>query len=78
MFRLKATRPETVPGECGIKISKILCNNAIVLTLSDEKLKNYGFYIEMDDFGSGFSSFMTLKDMRMDVLKVDKEFLQEI
>lgn len=39
------------------------------------KLQNYGFSIEMDDFGSGFSSLNALKEMSMDVLKIDMEFL---
>lgn len=41
------------------------------------KLSNYGFSIEMDDFGSGYSSFMSLKNLKMDVLKIDMEFLRE-
>lgn len=39
------------------------------------KLRAYGFSIEMDDFGSGFSSLNALKEMHMDVLKIDMEFL---
>lgn len=41
------------------------------------KLHNYGFGIEMDDFGSGYSSLNALKEMNMDVLKIDMEFLSE-
>lgn len=40
-------------------------------------LQGYGFLVEMDDFGSGFSSLNMLKDMTMDVLKIDMIFLQE-
>lgn len=40
-----------------------------------ENLKEYGFKIEMDDFGSGYSSLNNLKNMNMDVLKIDMEFL---
>jgi len=40
-----------------------------------KKLQDYGFSIEMDDFGSGFSSLNALKEMKMDVLKIDMEFL---
>lgn len=38
-------------------------------------LKNLGFIIEMDDFGSGYSSLNLLKDMPVDVLKIDMAFL---
>ncbi len=41
------------------------------------ELREYGFIIEMDDFGSGYSSLSLLKDMPVDVLKIDMEFLRE-
>ena len=40
------------------------------------KLKNYGFAVSMDDFGSGYSSLNSLKDMPLDVLKLDAEFFR--
>lgn len=42
-----------------------------------EKLRKYGFQIEIDDFGSGYSSLNTLKDIEVDVLKMDMGFLSE-
>lgn len=41
-----------------------------------KKLNAYGFTIEMDDFGSGFSSLNTLKDVEMNTLKIDMGFLR--
>ena len=40
------------------------------------RLKENGFAIWLDDFGSGYSSFNTLKDYSFDVLKLDMEFLK--
>lgn len=40
-----------------------------------EKLHDYGFTVLMDDFGSGYSSLNTLKDLPIDVLKIDMRFL---
>ena len=40
------------------------------------KMKALGFIFSMDDFGSGYSSFNLLKDMPVDELKIDKEFLE--
>ena len=40
-------------------------------------LRNAGFIVEMDDFGSGYSSFNMLKDMPIDVLKIDMVFLRK-
>ncbi len=48
--------------------------NAIIRTIN--KLKEYGFAVSMDDFGSGYSSLNSLKDMPLDVLKLDAEFFR--
>ena len=41
-----------------------------------KKLKNAGFTVLMDDFGSGYSSLNILKDLAVDVLKLDMKFIQ--
>ncbi|MEG1476734.1 MAG: EAL domain-containing protein, partial [Oscillospiraceae bacterium] len=40
-------------------------------------LQNHGFTIQMDDFGSGYSSLSVLKDIEIDVLKIDMLFLSK-
>lgn len=40
-----------------------------------DRLHEAGFEIEMDDFGSAYSSFNMLKDLYVDVLKIDMKFL---
>ncbi|MCR5178379.1 MAG: EAL domain-containing protein [Lachnospiraceae bacterium] len=47
---------------------------AMIYTIG--KLKEYGFTVSMDDFGSGYSSLNSLKDMPLDVLKLDAEFFR--
>ncbi|MDE6847662.1 MAG: EAL domain-containing protein [Lachnospiraceae bacterium] len=39
-----------------------------------KQLKAYGFHVSMDDFGAGYSSLNSLKDIPLDVLKLDGEF----
>ena len=39
------------------------------------RLRAAGFTVEMDDFGTGYSSLNMLKDIRIDVLKLDMKFL---
>ncbi len=46
-----------------------------ILRVSD--LREYGFDIEIDDFGAGYSSLAMLKDIEADVLKIDMGFLRE-
>ena len=42
-----------------------------------EEFRKQGFIVEMDDFGSGYSSLNLLKDMPVDVLKIDMKFLSD-
>ncbi len=40
------------------------------------RLRELGFIIEMDDFGSGYSSLNMLNKMPIDILKLDMKFIQ--
>lgn len=42
------------------------------------KLRSFGFTISIDDFGSGYSSLNLLEIMPIQVLKLDRKFLQSI
>ena len=46
-----------------------------ILQKSMQKLKEDGFSLWLDDFGSGYSSLNVLKDYSFDVLKIDMKFL---
>lgn len=48
--------------------------DAIIETVN--RLRNYGFIVMMDDFGSGYSSLNMLKSVPVDVLKMDMRFLE--
>ena len=41
-----------------------------------KKLRNVGFKVSMDDFGAGYSSLNTLKEIPLDVVKLDAEFFR--
>ncbi len=47
------------------------------LTVILNELKKAGFTILLDDFGSGYSSFNSLKDMPVDILKIDMKFMSD-
>ncbi|HBF8489465.1 EAL domain-containing protein [Clostridioides difficile] len=53
--------------------SAIFDNTKILFKIM-QTLKSVGFKISMDDFGSGYSSLNMLKDMPIDVLKLDRQF----
>ena len=40
------------------------------------KMQELGFIVSMDDFGSGYSSLNSLKELHLDVLKIDAEFFR--
>ncbi len=40
------------------------------------RLRRRGFVVEMDDFGSGYSSLNMLNEMPVDILKLDMKFIQ--
>ncbi|MGM9986695.1 MAG: EAL domain-containing protein [Bacillaceae bacterium] len=43
-----------------------------------KQLKDIGVYISVDDFGTGFSSLNYLKNFPIDILKIDRSFINEI
>ena len=46
-----------------------------LITGKCSKLRDAGFRIAMDDFGSGYSSLNMLKQLPLDVIKMDLQFL---
>ena len=40
-----------------------------------KKLQEHGYVVEMDDFGSGYSSLNVLKDINFDIIKLDMRFM---
>lgn len=53
----------------------IYINNLVSVSEFINGLKAKGFRTSIDDFGSGYSSLNLLKNIRTDVIKLDKEFL---
>ncbi len=52
--------------------------NADQMTRVVKGLRRRGFTMEMDDFGSGYSSLNILSDIEIDVLKIDRAFIEGV
>jgi len=50
-------------------------DNQSYLIFVMNELRRRGFRISMDDFGTGYSSFALLNEMPLDILKIDKSFV---
>jgi len=56
--------------------SDFLASEARIIN-SLEMLRNSGIRIAIDDFGTGYSSLRVLKEFPADVLKIDRQFVQQ-
>ncbi len=52
-------------------------DKAVLLT-TVRKLKDFGFKVSMDDFGAGYSSLNSLKELPLDIIKLDAEFFRSV
>ena len=43
-----------------------------------KELKNFGFTFSIDDFGTGYSSLSHLKELPVDVIKIDQSFIRNM
>ena len=66
------------PDQLHIEITETAyVENPEILIDTTERLRAMGFRVEMDDFGSGYSSLHMLKEVPVDRIKLDLHFLTE-
>ena len=64
------------PDQLRIEITETAyVENPVLLISTTERLQALGFRVEMDDFGSGYSSLHMLKEVPVDRIKLDLHFL---
>lgn len=62
--------------ELEITESAFLHNTEMVLSVA-RAIKEQGYILSMDDFGTGYSSLSLLKDLPVDIIKLDREFFRK-
>ncbi|MBO4531262.1 MAG: EAL domain-containing protein [Paludibacteraceae bacterium] len=66
------------PEKLRVEITEtVMVNDSIDIIKIVNELRDNGFIVEMDDFGSGYSSLNLLKDINIDVVKIDMQFLKD-
>ncbi len=77
-FRELVTKYGLPPEQLHIEITETAyVDNPELLITTTDKFREYGFQVEMDDFGSGYSSLNMLKEVQVDRIKLDLHFLTE-
>lgn len=67
------------PGSIAVEITEtFLMENFSVVIEKLNILRNHGFRIHLDDFGTGYSSLQYLKELPIDTIKTDKEFIKNL
>ena len=66
-------------GAIAIEITETLLMGSFRLVAEKLKmLREAGFHIHLDDFCTGYSSMLYLKDLPVDTIKIDKEFTKYV
>lgn len=67
------------PRKLKLEITEsILMENKKEIHAAFQELKEQGFHLVMDDFGTGYSSIGQMKDLPIDLLKLDRSLVKDI
>ena len=78
LFRDMIQKYKLSPDQLHIEITETAyVDNPELMISITKKFREFGFLVEMDDFGSGYSSLNMLKEMQIDRIKLDLQFLTE-
>jgi diguanylate cyclase (GGDEF)-like protein/PAS domain S-box-containing protein len=74
--RLALSRHQLAPGQLVLELTEtIFASDADSIGEQLKSLRQIGVQVAMDDFGTGYSSLSYLQKFQLDVLKIDKSFV---
>lgn len=76
-LKIMAERHGVEPSLLELEMTESVAAQHMELVKSrGDELSEYGFRLSIDDFGAGYSSLSLLQMLRIDVLKLDRDFVQ--
>jgi len=67
------------PAWLGLEVTEsLMIDDAQQAVQVLRELRAIGFQISLDDFGTGFSSLSRLREMPIDIVKIDRSFVQDV
>lgn len=75
ILKISDIRPQCLELEI---TESVLLSNYELVNKKLQQIKEKGIRISLDDFGTGFSSLSRLRDMNIDIVKIDKYFIDKI
>ena len=76
-LKIMSQRHDVPPDMLELELTESVAAQHIDLVKSrGRELSDYGFRLSIDDFGSGYSSLSLLQMLEIDVLKLDRDFVQ--
>ncbi|WP_419712717.1 EAL domain-containing protein [Pseudomonas sp. NFX224] len=71
-------RLDVQPAQIWLEVTERSIIDLAPAKITLERARNAGFIVALDDFGTGYSSLQYLQQLPLDVLKIDRSFVEQI
>ena len=78
VLQREIVRANVFPGQIWLEVTERSFINADSARNTIEHAREAGFVVALDDFGTGYSSLQYLQQLSLDVLKIDRSFVDKI